>query len=113
MVPFIQRIIDKMCDRFTTAAETGESVNLKYCYAALAFDIMSEYCFSITPDRILKLNFDKKSLDDVDNFVEMSLVVSHVSVSGFGTLTHLATQNLYIPGIINAIASLPVCLLEL
>ena len=83
MVPFIQSIIEKMCGRFEDAAKSGESINLKYCYAALSFDIMSEYCFSMTPDRVLKPDFDRKCFDDIDDFVEMSLVVSlgleHVS----------------------------------
>ena len=108
MAPFIQSIIDKMCDRFATAAETGEPINLKYCYAALAFDIMSEYCFSMTPDRILKPDFDKKSFDDIDDFVEMSLVVSGGFSPFSGMFTDYNAQNLYIPGIINTIASLPV-----
>ena len=113
MVPFVQSIIDKMCDRLGTATETGEPIDLKYCYAALSFDIISEYCFSMTPDRILKPDFDKKPFDDIDDFVEMSLVVSHAFTSYFSPLTYLTIQNLYIPYIINAVASLPVCLLEL
>ena len=44
---------------------------------------MSEYCFSMTPDRVLKPDFDRKCFEDIDDFVEMSLVVSlgleHVS----------------------------------
>lgn len=75
LVPFIQNIIDKLCDRFDDASKTGEPMDLKYCYAALTLDIMNEYCFSMDSQTVMKPNFGEKSFKDVDSFLEISLLV--------------------------------------
>ena len=75
LVPFIQKIINKLCDRFDSASKTGKIINLKYCYAALTTDIMSEYCFSIDPHTVTKADFGRKSFDDIDSFLDISLIV--------------------------------------
>ena len=75
ILPFVQNIIEKLSDRFDAASKTAESTNLKYSYAALTLDIMSEYCFSRNPDNVMKSDYGRKSFDDVDSFLVISLVV--------------------------------------
>ncbi|KAI9667579.1 MAG: hypothetical protein M1821_000395 [Bathelium mastoideum] len=74
ITPFLIPIIEKLCARFEAASRTGERINLKYAYAALALDNMWEYCFSRTPDRVLWPDFDKRGFDNIDSFVDTSLV---------------------------------------
>ncbi|KAL9092259.1 MAG: hypothetical protein Q9165_004433 [Trypethelium subeluteriae] len=74
ITPFLIPIIEKFCARFDTASRTGERINLKYAYAALMMDSMWEYCFSRTPDRVLSPDFDKRSFDNIDSFVDTSLI---------------------------------------
>lgn len=75
LVPFIQQIIDNLCLRFENAVTTKEQLNLKYAYAALAMDIISEYCFSRNPNTVLMPAFDHRSFKNMDDFMEMSLLV--------------------------------------
>ncbi|SLM35246.1 cytochrome p450 [Lasallia pustulata] len=78
ILPFVQNIIEKLCHRFDAASRTGEPTNLKYSYAALTLDIMNEYCFSTDPQNIMKSDYGRKSLDDVDSFLAISLVNTHI-----------------------------------
>ncbi|KAI9713564.1 MAG: hypothetical protein M1820_000946 [Bogoriella megaspora] len=78
LTPFIQDIIDKLCGRFETISKTGEKIDLKAAFSALSMDIMSEYCFSKTPDRVLMSDFDKPYFASIDEFLDYSLVNWHL-----------------------------------
>ena len=72
-MPFLVPIIEKLCARLDTASQTGEPINLKYAYGALAMDNMWEYCFSKTPDLVSLPDFDKRGFDDIGSFIQFSL----------------------------------------
>jgi hypothetical protein len=82
-----------VCDRLGKACETKESVNLKYLFSAITLDIMTAYCFSRGPNAVLDHDFCRKEHDDLDSFVEVSLLNSHI------------------PWAMRLIYSLPVCLI--
>ena len=71
----MQTIIDRLCHRLQEAAKSGEVLNLKYVYAALTTDIMNEYCFSRDLQTVLKRDFGRQSFDNLDGFLEVSLLV--------------------------------------
>lgn len=75
LAPYIQTSIDKLCSRFEQAIETGERINLKHAYAAFTSDVIREYCFSRSPDAVLTPDFNARSHDDLDVFMETSLLV--------------------------------------
>ncbi|KAI9702616.1 MAG: hypothetical protein M1820_006122 [Bogoriella megaspora] len=72
--PFLIPIVGKFCSRLEEAAKKQEHVNLKYAYAALTMDNIAEYCFSKTPDRVLLPDFDKVGFDNIDSFIDTSLI---------------------------------------
>ena len=74
--------------RLDETATTGETINLRYAYVALTIDVMSEYCFSRPYDAVLMPDFNKRSADDLQVFLEMSLLVGQ-PYSGLGkTYSH-------------------------
>lgn len=75
ILPFVQDIIERLSDRFDAASKTAEPINLKYSYAALTLDVMNEYCFSRDTQTVLKSDYGRKSFDDVDSFLMISLAV--------------------------------------
>ncbi|ERF76671.1 hypothetical protein EPUS_02210 [Endocarpon pusillum Z07020] len=89
ILPFVQDIIERLSDRYDAASKTAEPINLKYSYAALTLDIMNEYCFSKDTQTVMKSDYGRKSFDDVDSFLAISLV------------------NIQIPWLVKAIYSLP------
>lgn len=50
-------------------------MDLKYCYSALTVDVISEYCFSTDPQTVAKPDFGRKNFDNIDSFLEISLIV--------------------------------------
>ncbi|EDO01120.1 hypothetical protein SS1G_03594 [Sclerotinia sclerotiorum 1980 UF-70] len=74
LVARIQRPILILCDRLEKATKTGEILNMKYFYAAVTLDIINDYCFSREPDNVLRPDFGRKSFDDVDTFLNISLL---------------------------------------
>lgn len=72
--PFLLPIVEKFCGRLEEAAKNKERVNLKYAYAALTMDNITEYCFSRTPDRVLLPDYGKIGLDNIDSFIDTSLI---------------------------------------
>lgn len=68
-------MIDGLCARFNDAAKTGEPVNLRYAFAALTLDIMGEFCFSRSFNAVQMPDFNQRSYDDLQVFLEMSLLV--------------------------------------
>jgi hypothetical protein len=44
--PMIAEKIEKLCRRLHQAWETGEVINLRYAYAALTLDVITQYSFS-------------------------------------------------------------------
>lgn len=71
----MQGLIEMLCERLREASKTGETLNMKYFYAAVTLDIINDYCFSKDPDNVLRSDFGRKSFDDVDGFLEVSLLV--------------------------------------
>jgi hypothetical protein len=67
--------IDILCQRLQDAAKTGELVNLKYIYAAVTSDIIDGYCFAKEPTKVRERDFGKGFFDDIDSFLEVSLLV--------------------------------------
>jgi hypothetical protein len=70
--------INIVCDRLGKACITKESVNLKYLFSAITLDIITAYCFSRGPSAVLSPDFGRKEHDDLDSFVEVSLLNSHI-----------------------------------
>ena len=83
LAPFIQNIVDALCARFDDAAKTGEPIDLRYAYAALTLDVMGEFCFSKSFNAVRVPDFKQRSFEDLQVFLEMSLVVSELEF-GFG-----------------------------
>lgn len=75
LAPFIQNIVDALCARFDDAAKTGEPIDLRFAYAALTLDVMGEFCFSKSFHAVRMPDFKKRSFEDLQVFLEMSLVV--------------------------------------
>ena len=71
----MKRPIDLLCGRLEEAARSGETLNMKYFYAATTLDIINDYCFARQPENVLKSDFARKTHDDVDGLLKMSLLV--------------------------------------
>ncbi|PGH03869.1 hypothetical protein GX51_03857 [Blastomyces parvus] len=67
-----------ICKRLDEACKTGETINMKYIYAAVTLDIINDYCFARSPENVLKPDFGRKSFDDVDSFAAISLLNIHI-----------------------------------
>lgn len=72
------RPIDILLERLHHAAQTGEMVNMKYIYAAVTLDIINAYCFAHEPSSVHRPDFGRKGFDDVDSFLEVSLLNIHI-----------------------------------
>lgn len=72
------RPIDILLERLHQAAQTGEIVNMKYIYAAVTLDIINAYCFAHEPSSVHQPDFGRKGFDDVDSFLEVSLLNIHI-----------------------------------
>ena len=75
LAPFIQNIVDALCARFDDAIKTKEPINLRFAYAVLTIDIMGEYCFSRSYNAVQMPDFNQRSSEDLQVFLEMSLLV--------------------------------------
>lgn len=93
LIPTMWKPIHIVCDRLSQACKTKETVNLKYLFSAITLDIMTAYCFSREPNVVLDPDFGRKAHDDLDSFLEVSLLNSHI------------------PMAMRLIYSLPVCLI--
>ncbi|KAJ5798523.1 benzoate 4-monooxygenase cytochrome P450 [Penicillium pulvis] len=78
LIPVMWGPINIVCDRLGEACKSKESVNLKYLFSAITLDIMTAYCFSQEPSAVLSPDFCRKEHDDLDAFVEVSLLNSHI-----------------------------------
>ncbi|PGH30872.1 hypothetical protein GX50_06373 [[Emmonsia] crescens] len=74
----MRRHIDILCKRLDSASKTGETLNMKYMYAAVTLDIINDYCFAKSPENVMKPDFGRKGFDVVDRFVEISLLNTHI-----------------------------------
>ena len=72
----MRRPIDILCNRLEEATKSGETLNMRYMFAAVTLDIINDYCFAREPENVLKSDFGRKSFDDVDSFLGVSLLVS-------------------------------------
>jgi hypothetical protein len=89
LVPAMTHAIDILCQRLQDACKTGELVNLKYIYAAVTSDIIDGYCFAREPTKVRERDFGKGFFDDIDSFLEVSLLVCClVSSDGCGLVHH-------------------------
>jgi len=70
------RPIEILRERLHRAA--GEMVNMKYIYAAVTLDIINSYCFAHEPSNVHQPDFGRKGFDDVDSFLEVSLLNIHI-----------------------------------
>ncbi|KAB8210099.1 putative benzoate 4-monooxygenase cytochrome P450 [Aspergillus parasiticus] len=77
LVPVMWRPIDILRKRLQQAAQTGDMLNMKYIYAAVTLDIINAYCFAHEPHSMDQPDFGRKGFDDVDSFLEMSLLNIH------------------------------------
>ncbi|KAJ5548340.1 benzoate 4-monooxygenase cytochrome P450 [Penicillium frequentans] len=78
LIPVMWGPINIVCDRLGEACKSKESVNLKYLFSAITLDIMTAYCFSQEPNAVFSPDFCRKEHDDLDAFVEVSLLNSHI-----------------------------------
>ncbi|KLJ09026.1 hypothetical protein EMPG_15547 [Blastomyces silverae] len=67
-----------LCKRLDEACKTGETINMKYIYAAVTLDIINDYCFASSTENVLKPDFGRKGFDDVDSFFAVSLLNIHI-----------------------------------
>ena len=82
LAPFIQNMVNALCARFDDAVKTGEPINLRFAYAALTLDVMGEFCFSRSFNAVQMPDFSQRSFEDLDVFLEMSLLVGSLSHTG-------------------------------
>ncbi|EEA20930.1 hypothetical protein TMatcc_000933 [Talaromyces marneffei ATCC 18224] len=78
LVPTIQRPTAILCRRLQEASLTGETMNLKYIFAAVTLDIINDYCFAREPTTTLEPDFGKKETDNVAYFLKVSLLNTHI-----------------------------------
>ncbi|KAB8278609.1 putative benzoate 4-monooxygenase cytochrome P450 [Aspergillus minisclerotigenes] len=78
LVPVMWRPINILRRRLHQAAQTGEMLNMKYIYAAVTLDIINAYCFAHEPLNVSLPDFGRKGFDDVDSFLEVSLLNIHI-----------------------------------
>ncbi|KAL3452060.1 putative benzoate 4-monooxygenase cytochrome P450 [Aspergillus insuetus] len=78
LVPAMTHAIGVLCQRLQDACKTGELVNLKYIYAAVTSDIIDGYCFAREPTKVRERDFGKGFFDDIDSFLEVSLLNFHI-----------------------------------
>ncbi|KAL4886900.1 putative benzoate 4-monooxygenase cytochrome P450 [Aspergillus karnatakaensis] len=78
LVPAMTHAIDLMCERLQEASRIGELVNLKYIYAAVTSDIINDYCFAREPTKVLEKDWGQRFFDDIDSFLEVSLLNFHI-----------------------------------
>ncbi|KAF5862426.1 hypothetical protein ETB97_011700 [Aspergillus alliaceus] len=78
LIPAMNRPIGSLCDRLSDASRSGETLNMKYIFAAVTLDIINNCCFSREPENIIKSDFGREGFDDVDSFLEASLLNIHI-----------------------------------
>ncbi|KAJ6150673.1 benzoate 4-monooxygenase cytochrome P450 [Penicillium chermesinum] len=78
LVPVMWRPIEILRERLQHAAQTGETLNMKYFFAAVTLDIINAYCFAHEPHNVRQPDFGRKGFDDVDSFLEISLLNIHI-----------------------------------
>ncbi|KAJ5625096.1 benzoate 4-monooxygenase cytochrome P450 [Penicillium lagena] len=78
LVPVMWRPIETLRERLRHAAQTGDVLNMKYLYAAVTLDIINTYCFAHEPHNVRQPDFGRKGFDDVDSFLEVSLLNIHI-----------------------------------
>ena len=44
--PFLQTLVDQLCQKLSQYTDTGVPVNMVHAYSALTQDVITEYCFS-------------------------------------------------------------------
>jgi hypothetical protein len=76
LLPVMQRPVSILRERLREASKTGETLNMKYMYAAVTLDIINDYCFARDPFYIRQSDFGRKGFDDVDSFLTVSILVS-------------------------------------
>ncbi|PWY82160.1 putative benzoate 4-monooxygenase cytochrome P450 [Aspergillus heteromorphus CBS 117.55] len=78
LVPTMRKSIDILCTRLYAACKSDETFNMKHMYAALTLDIINDFCFAMEPQSTAKSDFDRKWFDDLDTFLEFSLLSIHI-----------------------------------
>lgn len=78
LVPDMRRPIEALRSRLDDASRNKTLLNMKYMYAAVAQDIINEYCFARPMENVFKPDFGRKQFDDIDSFTYVSLVNLHM-----------------------------------
>lgn len=65
-----------MRQRLNEAHKSGEVVNLRFMYGAVALDVINNYCFARNPEAVIQPDFGRQGFEDLDGFLEVSIVVS-------------------------------------
>ncbi|KAL4810923.1 putative benzoate 4-monooxygenase cytochrome P450 [Aspergillus unguis] len=78
LLPVMKRPIAVLRQRLLDASKTGETLNMKYMYAAVTLDIINDYCFARDPYYIHRPDFGRKNFDDVDSFLSVSILNIHI-----------------------------------
>jgi cytochrome P450 len=58
--PVIRSAIDTLCARLREFQRSKEPVDLRYAFCALSADIITKYCFAVSYDHLLDLDFAPK-----------------------------------------------------
>ena len=70
--PMIRSLVEKLCARLEGFKQSGEPVNLKYAYAALTMDVITEYSFADNTGSLDQEDFSPNWADVVDSVSEQS-----------------------------------------
>ncbi|KAI9710154.1 MAG: hypothetical protein M1820_002956 [Bogoriella megaspora] len=97
--PWILSSIEKLCERLEKAKKAGKTVNLKYAYAAVARDIIDEYCFSRQMNSVLLEDFNEEYTEALDAGHDMTPIFIQFRWLGYllhalpGSLTKMLDQG--------------------
>ncbi|KAL4891672.1 FRG1-like family-domain-containing protein [Aspergillus ambiguus] len=78
LTPVMRRPIDVLRRRLREASLSAEPVNMVYIYATVTPDIIDDHCFARDPVHVLQPDWGRKGFDDVDSFLEVSLLNIHI-----------------------------------
>ncbi|KAI9042371.1 putative benzoate 4-monooxygenase cytochrome P450 [Aspergillus affinis] len=73
LAPAICRPVEILCERLREACD-NRVLNMKYIFGAVTLDIINDYIFARDPFYIRQVDFGRKTFDDVDSFLKISLL---------------------------------------
>ncbi|PLB48688.1 putative benzoate 4-monooxygenase cytochrome P450 [Aspergillus steynii IBT 23096] len=78
LTPAIRRPVEILCERLREACDNGGVLNMKYMFGAVTLDIINDYVFARDPVYTRQPDFGRKTFDDVDSFLIISLLNLHI-----------------------------------